>query len=307
MKRLITGIVYMLILFGVLLLRHFLQVQFEGYYVHLLCFDALVVAFCIIGTFEMVRAVGDKIDKVQKGIVLFFAPAVVAAYAISDSIYRAVRESNFSVVNYSPNIAFIVYMAAVAVLFGLLVLRHEKTSLDSLGYSLLCLMYPSVFLLVLSGCNHMPRYSEIGLVFVFVICPCADSLAYVFGKLFGKKFPAKMAPNVSPNKTIVGGIGGVVGGALGAAAIFFFYYGLLSEELSMSAFNVIFFVALGILTALFTEFGDLVESAIKRRLGIKDMGKLLPGHGGILDRIDSTLYASLIVCFVVVIRILTTG
>lgn len=74
--------------------------------------------------------------------------------------------------------------------------------------------------------------------------------------------------------------------------IFFVYYGLLEPcDLNTEWLNLVFFIALGVLTAAFTEFGDLVESAVKRKLEIKDMGRLLPGHGGILDRIDSTLYA----------------
>ena len=103
-------------------------------------------------------------------------------------------------------------------------------------------------------------------------------------------------------------MGGLIGGALGAVCIFFVYYGLLEPcDLNTEWLNLVFFIALGVLTAAFTEFGDLVESAVKRKLEIKDMGRLLPGHGGILYRIDSTLYAGLIVCFVLTMRILAVG
>ena len=299
MKSLLTGIVYILILLGAFLLRR---------YVHLLFFDALVLLFSVLGTWEMLRAFGDRIDRAQKTLVLLFSSGIIICYAAADTIYRHLQEMRPATVNYSPLITFVVFMAGLALLFGLLVFRHEKTSLESLGCSLICYLYPSVFLLVLTGCNHMPDYSEIGILFVFVICPFADSLAYVFGRLFGRWLPKKLAPTVSPNKTLIGGFGGLVGGALGAVCIFFVYYGLLEPcDLNTEWLNLVFFIALGVLTAAFTEFGDLVESAVKRKLEIKDMGRLLPGHGGILDRIDSTLYAGLIVCFVLTMRILAVG
>ncbi len=299
MKRLLTGAVYILILLGAFLLRR---------YVHLLFFDALLLVFSVIGTFEMLRAFGERVDRVQKAIVLVVSSGLIICYAVTDTLYRMVQETRPEVVNYSPLITFVVLMAGLAVLFGLLVFRHEKTSLDSLGCSLICLFYPAVFLLVLVGCNHMPEYSEIGILFVFVICPFADSFAYVFGRLFGRWVPKKLSPTVSPNKTLIGGLGGLIGGALGAVCIFFVYYGLLEPcDLNTEWLNLVFFIGLGVLTAAFTEFGDLVESAVKRKLEIKDMGKLLPGHGGILDRIDSSLYAGLIVCFVLTMRILIVG
>lgn len=297
MKRFLTGIVYIIVIFGVIVLRHYFGV---------LCFDALIVVFSVFGSFEVSRALGDKTDKAQKIIAGIFATGMIVCFAVSDYVYKLLQETT-EINNYAPYLTFAVFMAGVAVLFGLLVVRHERTSLGSVGYSLLSLLYPAAFLLVLSGCNHMPVYSEIGIVFVFVVCPFADCFAYAVGIVFGKKFPAKMSPHVSPNKTVIGGIGGILGGAVGALAIFFLYYGLISSEIELTALNALFFIALGILAAAFSEFGDLVESAIKRKIGIKDMGKILPGHGGILDRIDSTLYACLIVCFVIVIRIMTTG
>ena len=123
---------------------------------------------------------------------------------------------------------------------------------------------------------------------------------------------------VSPNKTVIGGIGGLIGGAIGGTVIFFCYFGLtfipdsilaspLGGEFTFNLMEALFFIGLGILTAIMSEIGDLVESAIKRKVGIKDMGKILPGHGGILDRIDSSLFAGLIVCLVMVIRIMIFG
>ena len=168
MKRLLTGIVYILILLGAFLLRR---------YVHLLFFDGLVLVFSLIGTYEMLRAFGERIDRVQKAVVLFFSSGVIICYAAADTVYRHLQEMRPATVNYSPLITFVVFMAGLAVLFLLLVFRHERTSLASLGDSLICYLYPSVFLIVITGCNHMPAYSEIGILFVFVICPFADSFA----------------------------------------------------------------------------------------------------------------------------------
>ncbi len=308
LKRTITGIVYISVLIGFFLVKILVQPQWLG----MLLFDILVVAFSVIGTYEMIRALGDRLVLAQKIIIGIFSTGSLICYAVSDTVYKVLAERGAEVVNYSPNLAFIVFMAGAALLFSFLVTAHEKVDLQSLGYSFIAFVYPSVFLLVLTGINHMPNvdFSEMGILYAFIICPFADTLAFFFGKLFGKKLPRKMAPNISPNKTLIGGFGGLVGGAFGAVVIFFIYYGFRGSEAIASALtgmNLFFFIGLGVLTAAFAEFGDLVESAVKRKLEIKDMGNILPGHGGVLDRIDSTLFASLIVCFVFVLRIMTTG
>ena len=140
-----------------------------------------------------------------------------------------------------------------------------------------------------------------------MISPVADSLAYVFGRLFGKKMPDKMAPAISPNKTVIGGIGGLLGGVLGAVALYFIYNALAPQGSFENMYVWLpVYIAIGFLAAATTAFGDLVESCIKRKIGIKDMGNIMPGHGGILDRIDGTLFASVAVylAFMFIVRVL---
>lgn len=110
----------------------------------------------------------------------------------------------------------------------------------------------------------------------------ADTAAYFGGRLFGRR---PMAPVVSPNKTMEGGIAALLAGPVGALAI----ARLAIPE--VAALGVLPVAVLGLLIAGAAILGDLVESAIKRECGVKDSSNLLPGHGGLLDRMDSLLWA----------------
>ena len=114
------------------------------------------------------------------------------------------------------------------------------------------------------------------LMFVFALVWAADTGAYFCGKNFGKH---KLAPNVSPGKTIEGFIGGLVTAMLVAFAGSFFF--------AVSVENILLFFVASFITTCVSALGDLNESIFKREAGLKDSGNLLPGHGGILDRIDS--------------------
>lgn len=300
--RIGVGILYMAILIGFFMLKIF---------VNDFLFDFIVLAFSVLGTFEICRAFKHKITRAQAVIVMIFTTLTVLTFCVSDFVFMEVFEVKWGQSNYTPLITFVVFIAGLAVILGLLVLAHQKTTLESTGYTLIAYVYPLVFLLILAGCNHLQKYSDAAILFIFLICPFCDSLALVFGRLFGKKLPKKMAPNVSPNKTLVGGVGGLVGGAIGAVLVFFIYYGLCTPLRAESFENIVFeweslylFLGVGVISSFFAQFGDLVESAIKRKLDIKDMGKILPGHGGLLDRIDSSLYAGLAVCLIFTIRIM---
>lgn len=120
------------------------------------------------------------------------------------------------------------------------------------------------------------------LLFLLVLVWVADSAAYAAGSVFGR---TKLAPRVSPGKTVEGVVGGVVGVVLLAwlcgTMIWKFEPGLLAR-----------WIGLAVVTSLFSVVGDLTESKLKRIAGVKDSGRLFPGHGGVLDRIDALTAAA---------------
>ena len=120
------------------------------------------------------------------------------------------------------------------------------------------------------------------LMYLFLLVWGADSGAYFVGRKFGQR---KLAPSVSPNKSIEGLIGGVLTVAIIIIVV-------QTTYLHLTFSQHILFLILSIVTVFSSVQGDLFESMIKRRAGIKDSGRILPGHGGVLDRIDSLLAAA---------------
>ena len=281
--RLLSGSCYVAILVAFFCLKLF---------VHDFFFDGLIYAFALIGTFEMLRAVKDKTTAAERVIVYAFAVVVLPACALCQQFYGTGLQV----------VCACLFVLALALL-SLLVICYEKTSLESLGLSLVSAVYPSFLLCLLVLTNHIGAPATLAelafdsrllILFIFVVSPCADSIAYVFGRCFKKYFPKKMAPTLSPNKTVIGGIGGLVGGML-AAAILYFAYNAAAGSFEKTYIWLPVYLGIGLFAAIATAFGDLVESCIKRKVGLKDMGKIMPGHGGVLDRIDGTLFATVAV------------
>lgn len=123
--------------------------------------------------------------------------------------------------------------------------------------------------------------------FVFLCSWGSDTCAYAVGVLFGKH---KMTPKLSPKKSVEGAIGGIVGAAL----LFALYVYLIEQRFGLAQFGIstVEAMILGAVGALVSMVGDLAASAIKRDYGIKDYGRLIPGHGGIMDRFDSVIIAA---------------
>ncbi|MGO1281506.1 MAG: phosphatidate cytidylyltransferase [Psychrobacter sp.] len=146
----------------------------------------------------------------------------------------------------------------------------------------LALMGAVILTAAITAMFYLWQLSAWWLLYVFLLVWCADSGAYFVGRKLGRR---KMAPNVSPNKSMEGLAGGLVTGLIVVVAISVF-------QLKLTGIPLIAFVALSALTILSSVLGDLFESMLKRRADVKDSGTILPGHGGILDRIDSLLSAT---------------
>jgi len=173
-----------------------------------------------------------------------------------------------------PGLAVSVAIALIANLF-LVLLRGTEGFIKNATASAFALLYPGfvagfIFLLTRSG----EGFSYIATLVILV--GCNDTFAYVFGVLLGKH---PLAPKISPKKTWEGFVGGLIFTSIGSALAFYY---LLDHHPAIGALA-------GFAGVLAATVGDLVESAIKRDLSIKDMGTLLPGHGGMLDRLDSAL------------------
>ena len=149
------------------------------------------------------------------------------------------------------------------------------------------------YVAVMLSCIYLTRSLDGGRYLVWLIFLCSwgcDTCAYCVGMLFGKH---KMSPKLSPKKSVEGAFGGVIGAALLTILYGFIFRGYMGEDIPY------IFMMAGICAAgaLLSMVGDLAASAIKRNYEIKDYGKLIPGHGGILDRFDSVIFTAPVIYF----------
>lgn len=175
---------------------------------------------------------------------------------------------------------YILYPCILLVLFISYVLKHHKHSIIDLGATMLQIFYCVFifsFLINIYGLEN----GKILIWYVFLGSWASDIFAFCIGKLFGKhKFTS-----ISPNKSIEGCIGGVIGSVLAFGIYTYVLNAVFDINLSMLVMLVF-----AIICSIVSQLGDLFASSIKRYTGIKDFGDLLPGHGGILDRFDSTIF-----------------
>ena len=272
LKRTITGAVYACIIVAFFLLREFVDYRL---------FHLLTYAFCVIGTYELAEMTKPFSLKNGYQLSIVYGIVFVIAYCLTQYIFW---------VGYGWLVALI--LCVLAIMGILIYARISKSKLKPTLITLLSFVYPSLFLLTTLLINDLNN-GFVALLLLFVISPCADVMAYLIGMAYNKirKGQAKkLCPKLSPKKTVAGAIGGLIGGAIGGIIVF------LACRPPVNFFSpILLFVIIGFVASLLTEIGDLFESAIKRRAGVKDSGKILPGHGGVLDRIDGMMFASVFI------------
>jgi len=183
------------------------------------------------------------------------------------------------------NIIYLIVSALWLLALGWL-LYYRSHTVEHSGFSVIKLIIgvaiiigPFVALLVL---RHREQYGPAWIMYLLLLIWVADSGAYFAGKAFGKH---KLLYNVSPGKSWEGVLGGLLGCLLLALAAGWWWLGL-------PPLQYLLFVILSLVVVIFSIAGDLFESLYKRQAGLKDSGHILPGHGGILDRIDSLTAAA---------------
>ncbi|WP_270181863.1 phosphatidate cytidylyltransferase [Alkalihalobacillus sp. CinArs1] len=167
------------------------------------------------------------------------------------------------------------------ILLAMTVLTKNKYSFDESSFILMASLYVGLGFYYFTATRYLGDTSLEGMIqlfFIIFLIWASDSGAYFVGRAIGKK---KLWPHISPNKTVEGALGGV-GMALIVGIVFQMIYPVY-ESISIV-------IIVSVLTSVFGQIGDLVESAFKRHYGVKDSGSILPGHGGILDRFDSLIF-----------------
>ena len=274
LKRTITGSIYALVIVGFFLLREFVDTRL---------FHILTYIFTAVGTFELARMIKPYAIKGTFTTALVFGVLSVPFYVVGESFFNGYGWA----FNIGLTLALTIAFFVVSII--------KKSGFKQFGVSVLPFAYPNLLMLTTLLANDLEN-GFVALLLIFVIAPCADVMAYLIGMAYNKirKGQAKkLCPKLSPKKTVAGAIGGLVGGVLGGLLVWL----IVKPEVNFFS-PVLLFLGVGLIASLLTEIGDLFESGIKRKVGVKDSGKILPGHGGVLDRIDGMSFSSVFIYLV---------
>ncbi len=267
-KRIISGIAIIIITFPVL------------FFTDTPVLTAYMLFVAVVGLFELLRCC-----KLNKWYI------IVPAEIMAVTAHFICRLHVFGLKDIEPDRLFLIYvfMACIFILylFALSVFMPDKYNIETNGFAgLMCLYVLGGTIATVMLCE-LPN-GRFYFPLIFISAWMTDWFAYMIGSKFGKH---KLCPTISPKKSVEGAIGGIIGNIVGfaiyTAVILIFFTDIKPNYVSL-------LISASVLSVV-SQLGDLFMSLVKRRFGIKDYGKIMPGHGGILDRFDSITAVSVVI------------
>lgn len=241
-----------------------------GFYLQL-----ATTVIALVGMYELYKAVSGKIKPVH-----FLGFVIMLVYGLVP--HRLLY-----------NYFYIIAIICVLIILVMLVFFYKSININDGAITVFGFLYVGMLIYNIYLIREMPM----GNVYVWLPFICAfgsDTGAYFVGVSIGKH---RLAPVLSPKKSIEGSIGGIITGCLLCGI-----YCFVADKLGYVNYNdneIIMLAVFGGIASAFSQLGDLAASSIKRYTGIKDYGKLMPGHGGVLDRFDSVLFTAPIIFLIV--------
>lgn len=318
LKRTLTAIALLALLAGFMVC---------GYFVSPIFVDMLILIFLAGAVYEMYKCFKDA------GYKMFVAPIVLMLTCAYPAFYLMQHFIGNGSVQTSAGLQGLIMVFLASAMLALTIFTfkpavHTQKEVDDakengielelnakgacelkdLLANIFVLVYPMLFLA--SAWIVSYKYSALFAVLFAVFVPVigGDAFAYWFGSMIGGK---KLCPKISPKKTVAGGVGGLIGGMV-VSLLFWAVFELCSDSYPAFIANcgyvhffdhsvdgwkwksALVYLAIGLICGAISELGDLAASRIKRAIGIKDYGKIFPGHGGFMDRIDSVMYCLVI-------------
>lgn len=267
LKRAVTAIILVGYAFAMLYL---------GTAVHYGFLDALIMSFAFVGTYEMYHTFRKSEYKNSWGAPLLLCVAIYPLWYFLG--YKGI---------------LIALSLSICLALAVFTFKAEMELKDLLA-TIFSLIYPMALVsLAFALSREFPCGGTFAISFAIFLPVFSDTFAYLVGSTLGKR---KLCPSISPKKTVAGAVGGLLGSVLCAVTFFLLFdlyavipvgYVTFSDSVAVRA---VVFVVLGIVGGVLAEIGDLAASRIKRSMNIKDFGNIFPGHGGVLDRLDSIMF-----------------
>jgi len=263
LQRALSGIIFVLILISAILYS-----RFTFYFLFFFLMLVAVYEFQKLSTYKT---------------PFFYLLAIVSYLTSPESLLILKDYIDVSFFSNRPNLAnSCIYVLLFMAFLRVLLQKKKNNPFKDLGLTFLTYIYaivPFSFLLAVPFLNSSQNYLGTTFLGCIILIWSTDTFAYLTGKAVGKH---KLYKKISPNKTIEGSIGGLIFPLLIAGLLSYYF----------TQYSLVEWLGLSILISIFGAFGDLVESMFKRAANIKDSGNLIPGHGGVLDRFDSLIFAS---------------